>query len=185
VATKQSIAEEAQTLGALLRGPFEAMLHYNFGHLAEEGFSDIRIAHGAVFRNMSREGSRLTELAERARMTKQSMADLVDYLRERGYLKLYPDPNDGRAKLIQLTERGMNVVNALIRISRRYERECASVIGEEKWAQFRSLLTQVGEATREVAARRDLAERKTAAAMQPRRMPKQRIFAKRALQASR
>lgn len=160
VATKKSITEEVQTLGALLRVPFEAMLYYNYQHLAEEGFDDIRLAHGAVFRNISRDGSRLTELADRARITKQSMAELVDYLRERGYLKCPPDPNDGRAKLVQLTARGMKVVNALIKISRRYEMECRRLTGEEKWAQFRTLLGQVGEAMQRVAAGSAMAQPK-------------------------
>lgn len=153
MATRKSITEEVQTLGALLRAPFEAMLQYNYTGLANEGFGDIRLAHGAVFRNISREGSRLTELAERARMTKQSMAELVDYLRKRGYVELSPDPNDGRAKLVRLTDRGASVVEALIRISRRYERGCARAIGEDKWLQFRRLLAEVGGAMREVAER--------------------------------
>lgn len=177
MATRKSITEEVQTLGALLRVPFEAMLYYNYQHLAEEGFDDIRLAHGAVFRNISRDGSRLTELAERARITKQSMAELVDYLRERGYLKCPPDPNDGRAKLVQLTSRGMKVVNALIEISRRYEMECRRLTGEAKWAEFRALLEQVGEAMQRVAAGAAMAEAKPIARLQSRREPAQRTRA--------
>ena len=86
-------------------------------------------------------------------MTKQSMAELVDYLRKRGYVELSPDPNDGRAKLVRLTDRGASVVEALIRISRRYERSCARAIGEDKWLQFRGLLAEVGGTMREVAER--------------------------------
>ena len=138
----QSATEEIGTLGALLRAPFEAMLDHNFARLAEAGFVDLRPAHGAVLRHIAREGSRVTELAERARMTKQSMAELVEYLRRRNYVELVRDPSDGRAKLVQLTRRGWHVHNTLARASHDFERECARGIGTDNWNQLRALLEQ-------------------------------------------
>jgi DNA-binding MarR family transcriptional regulator len=79
-------------------------------------------------------------LAERAHMTKQSMAELVEYLRKRGYLELVADPTDGRAKLAKLSVRGWKVHDALVRISQGFERQCARGLGEEKWRQLRELL---------------------------------------------
>ena len=72
-----SVTEEAKTLGALLRAPYEATLDYIFDRVGRAGYSDVRPAHSAVLRHVARDGSRITELAERARMTKQSMAELV------------------------------------------------------------------------------------------------------------
>ncbi len=140
--SRPSVTEELHTLGALLRAPFDAMLAYNFGRLAEAGFADVRPAHGAVLRHIARDGSRLTELAERAHMTKQSMAELVAYLRRRGYVELRPDPGDRRAKLVTLTERGWQVHAALVRHSRDFERECARALGREKWHRLRALLEE-------------------------------------------
>ena len=137
-----SATEELQTLGALLRTPFEAMLDYNYAALAKAGFDDLRPAHGAVLRHMSRDGLRVTELAALARMTKQSMAELVEYLRKRGYVELMPDPADGRAKLVTLTDRGWKVHGMLVKISRAFERECARDLGEERWRQLRGLLEE-------------------------------------------
>jgi hypothetical protein len=45
--------------------------------MAEAGFPDIRPAHSNLFRNMTEGGSRVSELAERAQMTKQSMGYLA------------------------------------------------------------------------------------------------------------
>ena len=59
-----------------------------------------------MFGNIDPEGSRLTELAERARMTKQSVGEVATDLEQRGYVERVPDPADGRAKIIRLTERG-------------------------------------------------------------------------------
>ena len=130
-------------MGALLRAPFDALLAHNYRELAAQGFDDLRPAHGAVLRHMTAEGARITELADKARMTKQSMAELVEYLRERGYVRLIADQGDRRAKLVTLTERGAQVHRALVRISRSFERECVRAMGEEKWGQFRRLLEEL------------------------------------------
>ena len=66
--------------------------------LAERGYEDVRPGHSAVFMNIDRRsGTGLTELARRARMTKQGMMLLVDELEGRGYARRLPDPADGRA----------------------------------------------------------------------------------------
>src|SRR5436190_8827761 len=74
--------------------------------LAASGYGDIRPTHGCVFRFVRGEGMRLTELARLGGMTKQSVGELVDNLVRLGYVERIPDPVDGRAKLIRLTERG-------------------------------------------------------------------------------
>lgn len=130
-------------MGALLRTPFEAMLAHNYAKLKDAGFGDLRPTHGAVLRHMAREGVRITELAEKARMTKQSMAELVDYMRERGYAQLVADPTDGRAKLVMLTERGWEVHAILVRSSRAFEKECARQLGAAKWQELRQLLDEL------------------------------------------
>ncbi|SMF56996.1 Winged helix DNA-binding domain-containing protein [Tistlia consotensis] len=96
-----------------------------------------------MLRHIARDGSRVTELAERARMTKQSMAQLVDALRERGYAELAPDPSDGRAKLVRLTERGWQLHDALVAISREFEADRAREMGEETWRRLRGLLEEL------------------------------------------
>lgn len=88
------------------------------GHLHEgvaaAGFEDVRPAHYAVFRFLKPGGSRVTELAEEARMTKQSMGELVVYLERRGYVERLPDPRDGRAKVVVLTEAGLRFAQAAV-----------------------------------------------------------------------
>jgi MarR family transcriptional regulator, temperature-dependent positive regulator of motility len=70
------------------------------------GFGDVRPAHYAVFRFLKPGGSRVAELAEEARMTKQSMGELVAYLERRGYVERLPDPRDGRARIVVWREAG-------------------------------------------------------------------------------
>jgi DNA-binding MarR family transcriptional regulator len=110
--------------------------------LAANGFDDIRPAHSSVFRYILPSGSRATDLAEAAQLTKQSMAYLITYLEERGYVELVPDPSDGRAKLVRLTEHGQAFQTAAIDLSLRVEQELARHLGENQLAQLRHLLEQ-------------------------------------------
>jgi DNA-binding MarR family transcriptional regulator len=77
-----------------------------FSRLAAAGFPDIRPAHGCVFGTIGDGGDRLTALAERAHMTKQAVGEMVSELESLGYVERVPDPTDGRAKIVKLTERG-------------------------------------------------------------------------------
>jgi DNA-binding MarR family transcriptional regulator len=141
----KNITEEARSLGALLRLPYHKLAERTYRELAQSGFEDIRPAHSVVFRHILPEGSRLTELAERAQLTKQSMAYLVNYLHEHDYVHFVPDPADGRAKLVQLTTRGEAFQRAALQLSRRIEKELSAKLGAENITQLRHLLEQLIE----------------------------------------
>lgn len=81
-------------------------------HLVAAGFRDHRLVHHNVMAHVTHAGVRLTELAERAGITKQAMSELVVDLEQLGYLERTADPSDGRAKLITFTEKGRSAVNA-------------------------------------------------------------------------
>ena len=81
-------------------------------HLVAAGFDDHRIVHHNVMAHVTFEGIRLTELAEKAGITKQAMSELVADLERLGYLKRTPDPRDRRAKLITFSDRGRAAVVA-------------------------------------------------------------------------
>src|SRR5438270_7665150 len=117
-----SSEHERPNLGILLRDPFQEVVRRVSVGLAEAGFDDLRQAHTAVFQHIAPDGSRLTDLAERAQITKQSMGYLVDYLEQRGYLERRPDPSDRRAALVCLTDRGWAQINAALAIIRTVER---------------------------------------------------------------
>ena len=112
--------------------------------LSEAGFEDIRPAHTAVFQHIEADGSRLTDLSERAQITKQSMGYLVDYLEQRGYLERRPDPTDRRVALICLTDRGWDQIRAALSIIKAIERDWARRIGKRRMEQLRDVLTELG-----------------------------------------
>ena len=135
-----SSGHERPNLGILLRDPFQEVVRRVSVGLAEAGFDDLRPAHTAVFQHIEAGGSRLTDLAERAQITKQSMGYLVDYLEQRGYLERRPDPSDRRAALISLTDRGWAQVRAALRIIAAIEEEWTSALGRPRMQQLRDLL---------------------------------------------
>jgi DNA-binding MarR family transcriptional regulator len=113
--------------------------------LAERGFHDIRNAHGCVFRWVDPTGTRLTDLAERAGHSKQAVGEFVCDLEDRGYVERIPDPLDGRAKIIRLTERGIEANAAAREIFAEIEQEWAEQIGAERIAALRDALERIDE----------------------------------------
>lgn len=104
------------------------------------GLKDIRPGHGCVFSNIQPEGSRLTELAERACMTKQTVGEVASDLEGLGYVERVPDPADGRAKIIRLTERGREAQVIGRDLVDGLERDWGERYGEENVATLRRAL---------------------------------------------
>src|ERR1700761_8999151 len=77
---------------------------------ADAGYGDIREPHFQIFGNIRMGGIRLTELADRAQLSLAATSELVNDLTDMGYLPRRPDPADGRAKLIDLTQRGRDLM---------------------------------------------------------------------------
>ena len=108
------------------------------------GYADIRPGHGCVFGGIDPEkGSRLTDLADRAMMTKQSVGEVVSDLEKRGYVERIPDPEDGRAKIIRLTTKGRDVYLTGWQLNDEIEKEWAARFGEDRVAALREVLELV------------------------------------------
>jgi DNA-binding MarR family transcriptional regulator len=135
-------------LPALLDGAKELVTAELHHRLADEGYPDIRPGHGCVFRFVDDDGTRLTELAERADCTKQSVGEVVAELERRGYVERLPDPGDGRAKLIRLTPRGDDARRTALRIFADIERRWGEEIGPDRMAALRDTLEAVLDAER-------------------------------------
>jgi|SRR5215218_1819258 MarR family transcriptional regulator, temperature-dependent positive regulator of motility len=111
--------------------------------LRAAGYGDVRPAHYAIFRYLEDEGSRVTELAEAAGMTKQSMGELVDHLERRGYVERCPDPRDGRAKIVVLTAKGRRGIEAAAELIAEIEGELARWMGKERLEELTGSLADL------------------------------------------
>ena len=133
------------------------------GELEQSEFGDIRPTHGCVFRHVQGDGLRLTDIAERANMTKQSVGEIVDDLVGKGYVKRIPAPDDRRAKLICLTERGEEAQGFGRGLFAKVEKRWGERYGPERIAGLRELLEEIAAAEAPFAVP-ELAHREPAAA---------------------
>ncbi|MGF6722051.1 DNA-binding MarR family transcriptional regulator [Paraburkholderia sp. GAS41] len=97
--------------------------------MALAGHGECTLSHINVTRNLDIEGTRATELARRASMTKQSLGELVAQLEELGIVKREQDPTDGRAKVVLFTERGRNWLEHFHAVLEHTEREMEAELG--------------------------------------------------------
>jgi DNA-binding MarR family transcriptional regulator len=139
-----SSRDERPNVGILLRVPYQEVVTRVIAGLAEAGYDDLTPAHTAVFQHIEADGTRLTELAERAQITKQSMGYLVDNLEQRGYLERRPDPSDRRATLICLTDRGWAQIEAGLQAIATLEAEWTRRLGKGRMDLLRELLAELG-----------------------------------------
>ncbi len=91
------------------------------------------------------EGARQKDLAERALVTKQAIAELVDALESDGLVGRTPDPQDGRAWVVTRSARGRRVSESLDAAMRIVEGDLARSIGAERYRAFKEVLRQIGE----------------------------------------
>jgi DNA-binding MarR family transcriptional regulator len=128
-------------LGRLLLEAQRALAAELVFALDERGYPDLRPGHAAVFLHIDRRsGSRLSELAARARVTKQSMMLTVDELEARGYVRRAPDRDDARAKLVRLTTRGRTAAAECRRAVQAVETRARRGLGDRAYAQLRDAL---------------------------------------------
>lgn len=96
------------------------------------GFPDIRMAHLHLPRNLDLDGTRLTELAKRAEMSKQAMSELVDQCETMGLIERRPDEADRRAKIVAFTARGRRLIELVRNAVSLAERDMLAQIGAKR-----------------------------------------------------
>jgi DNA-binding MarR family transcriptional regulator len=134
-------------VGLLLFIPYRALEKRVFAALAEAGYDDFTPAQARVFQRIRPDGSRLTELAEQAEITKQSAGFLVDQLERAGYVERVPDPTDARARLIRIAPRGAKAVPVAAAVVEQVEREWTAHLGTQRMRQLRATLERLREIT--------------------------------------
>ena len=75
--------------------------------------------------------------------SKQAVSKLVDAMVAAGYVERDADPDDARAKLVQLSARGRRLLAAVEEVYGDLERDWAAVLGAERLAGLRGDLTAV------------------------------------------
>jgi DNA-binding MarR family transcriptional regulator len=133
--------------GLLLFIPYRALENRVFQALDEAGFDDATPAQRRIFQRIGPDGTRLTELAEQAQVTKQTASFLVDQLERLGYVERTPDPADARARLVRVGPRGAAAMPVAAAAVAQVEAEWAAHLGSQRMAQLRRSLALLREIT--------------------------------------
>lgn len=104
-----------------------------FERLVAAGLTDARVSHTHVTAYIKADGSRLTDLADQARLTLPAMSEIVNDLERLGIVERRPDPADGRAKLICLTAAGWDAMRTARTIIGDIEAEYARAVGADEF----------------------------------------------------
>jgi DNA-binding MarR family transcriptional regulator len=133
--------------GVLLLIPYRYMEDQILQAVRDAGFTDVTLAQARVFQRVAREGSRLTDLAAQAQMTKQSAGVLVDELEKLGYVRRVADPTDKRARLIKIEPRGWRVIETSTLAHDRIVAEWREYLGTRNFTLLHEILKQLREIT--------------------------------------
>ncbi len=110
------------------------------GHIHAAGHPDVTTAMIALFRYAGVDQRRPGEIAATARLSKQTINDMLRELERLGYLERHPDPNDGRARIVRLTKRGQALDTAVWNAGRDVEQSWRNRFGETQWTTFNDVL---------------------------------------------
>lgn len=137
--------DDGRLIGELLRVPAQAVQQYCHRAFSEAGYTGLRPAHMSILQHVDHPpgGTRITELADRAQMTKQSMGQLVADMEKNGLVERVSDPEDRRAKVVRLTQRGWEMHEAAGEIVKGLEVEWEQRFGAENLVQLRRLLKKL------------------------------------------
>lgn len=134
-------------LGVLLFVANRSLEQRAFDTLVAAGITDITLAQARIAARIAPDGSRVSDLAEQARVTKQSAASLVEQLEKARYVERVPDPTDGRARLLRLTPRLQRVAEVADAEVARVLAEWADHVGEDRLQQLHEILRDLREIT--------------------------------------
>jgi DNA-binding MarR family transcriptional regulator len=133
-------------IGLLLYIPYRDLENRIMAAVTAAGY-DVTLAQARVLQRIGPDGTRLTELAEAAQVTKQTAGFLVDQLEKLGYVERVPDPTDGRARLVRVTEKARGATPVAEAEIARIEAEWEQHIGKRRMGQLREALVKLGEIT--------------------------------------
>jgi len=134
-------------LGILLFVTYRALEQRAHDAVVAAGITDISLAQARIAARIGPDGTRVSDLAAQARVTKQSAGFLVEQLETAGYVERVPDPADGRARLVRLTARADPVVAAANAEVERVLAEWTEHVGAARLRQVHETLLDLQEIT--------------------------------------
>jgi DNA-binding MarR family transcriptional regulator len=110
---------------------------------AEAHGIQLRGSEARILDLIGPDGTRPTELAAGAWISKQAITKRISGLEARGLVRLEPDPADGRAVLVHLTADGLRLRDLALALIADLEDELVEQVGIDRYRTFRSILDEL------------------------------------------
>ncbi|MFD4526401.1 MarR family winged helix-turn-helix transcriptional regulator [Streptomyces sp. NPDC058470] len=134
---------EAMALSVVLLAAAGELTQRIHEGVVARGFEGVRPAHGFAFARLAPGGATVTDLAAHLGVTKQAASQLVDEVVRKGYVERRPHPDDARARLLVLTERGWACTRAAEEAAAEAVRPWVELLGEGEVRALRDRLAQI------------------------------------------
>jgi DNA-binding MarR family transcriptional regulator len=141
-------------LGVLLALAYQQFVREMHADLAGDGYDDLGGSDGFVFRALAAEPMTVSALAARLAVTKQGAGQIVDDTERRGYVVRRPHPEDGRARLVDLSSRARGALAAARSFHHRREEQLVAEHGPRAVRGLRTVLTSLSGGAGEVRDQR-------------------------------
>ena len=133
-------------LGYLLAKASQRWNELLYEGFVREGFPEVRPSYGSVLIPLFEEDRlRMGEIAERARLSKQTITTMVRLCERDGLVTRRPDPDDGRASRVALTRKARAFQPAAERVLAELEAAVRELMGERRAASLRDSVREVAE----------------------------------------
>jgi DNA-binding MarR family transcriptional regulator len=137
--------ERAGNLRQLLLGAHRALNRRIAKGLNQLGYDHVRPMHLALYSNIDFDGTKISDLSERAGMTVQGMGQIVTELESLGYVSRTIHESDRRVRMVHLTDAGWKLMLDSIESLRNIESEYEDMLKPGALGNLRSALRVMAE----------------------------------------
>jgi DNA-binding MarR family transcriptional regulator len=107
---------------------------------AAAGLDGIRPAQAVALVPLAAGGLHASDLADRLKVSRQAVAQLVAALERHEYVMRGPHPSDARALIIELTDRGRQALQVMRSNALEREKRWQNILGETRFDELRETL---------------------------------------------
>src|SRR5690606_13140990 len=100
------------------------------------GFDNVLRSHGAVLRYLGMEGARISDIAIRAGITKQTVGRIVRDLERLGYITVTQSASDRRVRVVRFSPRGEQLVACSLKVIEDVRNFYCHLVGAERFQRF-------------------------------------------------
>lgn len=136
----RSVDQPPPYIGFSMRVVWQWVWELNMDAAVRAGYDDVTAAHVSLFRYPGLDGHRLSDIAHRMQITKQSVHELIAQLERLGYLVRETDPTNRRARLVRLTPKGQGLQEVIRLQAQDAERRVAEIVGPQRFKQLKEAL---------------------------------------------